>query len=936
LKFSIRWVVIIGCIVLVWSTYLIITPSVYFSTKKVMLQHTRDIMQNIADLTLQETQNFFSIARGSAHLTKKLISSKVVNTDNEHIEKLEQYFFDQLEIYPQFAGIYLALPNGNFYYVSRNGSKSPDGYRTKIIQHSNNEKKISLKWRNKNMEVIAEESDDNDTYDPRKRPWYIKASRENQIIWTDPYIFFTSQKPGITTAGPVYNDTGEIKGIVGVDIQLDVLSTFISKLRVGKTGLAFMMNKNKDVIAFPDPDQLKHSTEENPGQIRLPKIEELDNQICSKAYKSIEWDAIEYNNYSKPIFGTFEFEKEKYYTMFTPVPESKVSWLIGLYLPEKDYFGEINANQKQNQLFSLMLSIIATIAGLIMAGSITKPISELDKEAQNIKNNDYQSLPEIKSGFVEIQRTANTFYEMKKAVIDYKKELLKKEKIHQTITDTANDAIIMANREGKISYWNIAAEKIFGYTKNEADNQPVCNLIIPEKGRDYAAAILASFCDTGNMNLLKDNTEITTIHKNGDTIPVELSMARIKIEKAWYAIAIIRDITTRKITEAEKIGILKRLQQSQKMESIGTLAGGIAHDFNNLLFPVLGNSEILKYEMPEDDPLQENIHEIITATLRASDLAQQILTFSRPESNQIQPVELHPIINEVLKLMRSTIPTSIRIKQDIEKDCGIIKADPTHIHQIIMNLSTNAYHAMEKDSEGELKVSLKKVHIDKPNISPDIEPGDYACLIIADTGSGMDEGTMAKIFDPFFTTKEQGKGTGMGLSVVHGIVTSLKGAMQVSSTPGESTEFRIHLPLSENTAKKEESISIEQVQTGTERILLVDDEKAIIKMEKPILERLGYKVSAHNNSEEALIAFEKEPENYDIVITDMAMPNMQGDILAGEIKKIRPDIPIILCTGFSDKISKEKAQEMGFEGFLLKPIKLENLSIKIRRVLDDN
>ncbi len=935
MKFSIRWVVIIGCVILVWGTHLIITPSVYFSTKKVMLEHTRDIMENISDLTLQKTQNFFSIARGSAHLTKKLISSKVVNTDHDSIEKLEQYFLDQLEIYPQFAGIYLALPNGNFYYVSRNGSKSPDGYRTKIIQHNNNSRKTSLTWRDKDTKVVLREIDSNDTYDPRKRPWYIKAAKESQIIWTDPYIFFTSKKPGITTAGPVYNEKNEIKGIVGVDIQLDVLSKFISKLRVGKTGLAFMMNQNKDVIAFPDPKQLKHASEKKPNQIRLPKITELENPICGEAYDSIEWGKNNHSTLKKSIFGAFQFQNKKYYTMFTPVPESKVSWMIGLYIPEEDYFGEINNNQKRNRIFSLIISIIATIAGLIMTTSITRPISELDYEAQNIKNNDYQSLPEIKSRFIEIQRTANTFHDMKKAVIDYKKELIKKEKIHQTITDTANDAIIMIDIGGKISYWNMAAEIIFGYSKKEATGQSVYTMIIPQKYRESANSRLSNFLITGNRDLLKANIEIITRHKNGNAIPVELSVARIKIENLWYAIAIIRDITIRKAVEAEKINMIKQLKQSQKMESIGTLAGGIAHDFNNLLFPIMGNTEILMIEMPKDNPLQENLQEIMTVTMRASDLAQQILTFARPESYKIQPIELQPIIIETLKLMRSTIPTNIKIKQDIEKDCGIIEADPTHINQIIMNLSTNAYHAMEENPKGEITVILKKIFINETyKISSDLKSGEYACLSIADTGIGIHKDDIEKIFDPFFTTKGKGKGTGMGLSVVHGIVTSMKGIIKVFSEPGKGAEFCIYLPISKNPVKKEKTHTIEQIKTGTERIFLVDDEETIVKMEKTILEGLGYKVTAHTSSTKALKTFTLMPDKFDIVITDMAMPDMSGDILAAEMKKIRPDIPIVLCTGFSNKISKEKAKSMGFKGFLLKPITMEKISIKIRRVLD--
>ena len=935
MKFSIRWVVIIGCIILVWGTHLIITPSTYFSTKNVMLQHTKDIMQNISDLTLQETQNFFSIARGSAHLTKKLIASKVVNTDAGSIGRLEQYFFDQLEIYPQFAGIYLALPNGNFYYVSRNESKSSNGFRTKIIRHTDQGRKINLTWRDENMKTILYETDNYDTYDPRKRPWYIKTVQENQIIWADPYIFFTSQKPGITTSGPVYDSQGNIKGVVGVDIQLDVLSKFISKLRVGKTGLAFMMNKNKDILAFPDPEQLKYANEKKPGQIRLPTINELSNPICGKAYDSIEWGKISESNSQEPIFGTFQYNDEKYYTMFTPVPESKVSWMIGLYIPEKDYFGEINANQKQNLFFSLIISIIATICGLIMASKITKPISELDNEALKIKNNDYNSLSEIKSGFVEIQRTANTFYEMKKAVINYKKELARKELIHKTITDTANDAIIMVSQDGILSYWNTAAEKIFGYTKHEATGNSVSQLIIPEEDRKSADLIITDFCTTGDQVQLKTNIEITTIHKNKKIIPIEYSFARIKIEAAWHAIAIIRDITLRKKAETERINMVKQLQQSQKLKSIGTLAGGIAHDFNNLLFPVLGNTEILMMEMPEDDPLQENLKDIVAATIRASELAKQILTFAHPESNKIQSIKLPPIIDEVLRLMRATLPATIKIEQNIDKHCGKIKADPTHIHQIIMNLSTNAFHSMEDFPEGELKIGLQKLSINETiKIAPDLKHGEYVLLSISDTGVGMDEEVLVKIFDPFFTTKEKDKGTGMGLAVVHGIVTSINGAITVSSEPGKGTEFHVYLPISHAPDMPEKVHTLEQIPRGTERILLVDDEEAIIKMEKQILERLGYTVIEYISSTEALKSFIKAPNKFDIIVTDMAMPNMSGDILASEIRKIRQEIPIILCTGFSNKISKEKAESMGFNAFLLKPIKTEEISKKIRQTLD--
>jgi len=322
--------------------------------------------------------------------------------------------------------------------------------------------------------------------------------------------------------------------------------------------------------------------------------------------------------------------------------------------------------------------------------------------------------------------------------------------------------------------------------------------------------------------------------------------------------------------------------------------------------------------------------------MRASELVKQILTFSSQESGELKLMKMQPIIKEALKLIRSTIPTTIDIKQNIDPKCGVIKADPTQIHQIVMNLCTNAYHAME-DTGGELIISLKKSKLNHYNtISLDIIPGNYACLTISDTGKGMDKQLIQKIFDPFFTTKEQGKGTGMGLSVVHGIVTSMNGTIQVYSEPGKGTQFYVYFPIEKGSFVKHSVQTHETIQGGIDRILLVDDENAIITMEKQMLERLGYHVTSRTSSIEALEAFRDSPDKFNLVITDMAMPNMPGDKLSAELNKIRPDIPILLCTGFSETMSEEKAASLGIKGFLLKPIVMKDLAQKIREVLDEN
>jgi CheY-like chemotaxis protein len=296
-------------------------------------------------------------------------------------------------------------------------------------------------------------------------------------------------------------------------------------------------------------------------------------------------------------------------------------------------------------------------------------------------------------------------------------------------------------------------------------------------------------------------------------------------------------------------------------------------------------------------------------------------------------MKMQPIVKEVLKLIRSTIPTTISIRQDLAADCGAVTADPTQIHQMLMNLTTNAFHAMEENG-GTLTVRLKQIELGKEDqINPDMAPGAYACLTVADTGMGMEKEVVNKIFDPFFTTKVNGKGTGLGLSVVHGIVAGMNGAIQVYSEPGKGTEFHVYLPVIKKMSEEQETLTPDPIPGGCERILLVDDEKAIITMEQQMLERLGYRVTARTGSIEALEAFRAGPDRFDLIITDMAMPNLPGDRLARKLMNIRPDIPILLCTGFSEIMTEEKIQSLGIRGFVLKPIIVKDLAKKIREAL---
>ncbi len=506
--------------------------------------------------------------------------------------------------------------------------------------------------------------------------------------------------------------------------------------------------------------------------------------------------------------------------------------------------------------------------------------------------------------------------------------LRESEKKYRLVFDNANDAIMIHDEQRRILEVNPLACERLGYTHEELTSMTVEQVDTPDEA--------AHLPERGARLMEFGRMVFETVHqrKDGSPVPTEVSSCRIEWDDQPAVMSICRDITERKQAEEGVKNLHAQLQQAQKMEAIGTLAGGIAHDFNNILGAILGYAELAQEDSPVGSMLRKDIDQVVKASHRAKDLVKQILAFSRQVENVRQPIQPALIVREAVKMLRSSLPSTIAITQNIDMDAGLILADPTQIHQIVMNLGSNALHAME-ETGGTLSISLQKKALATADIvsKPGVRPGEFIQLSVGDTGAGIAPELWDKIFDPYFTTKEIGKGTGMGLSIIHGIVKSYGGCVFFQSHPGKGTVFEVMLPIVVEEVVVEAKPA-EVVQFGNERILYVDDEELLAEMGKSMLERLGYQVTVRSSSLEALTTFQNQPEMFDLVITDQTMPGMTGSDLARRIMQIRPFMPIILCTGYSNLISEEKAKSLGIKGFAMKPLARKSISGLIREVLD--
>jgi two-component system cell cycle sensor histidine kinase/response regulator CckA len=508
-------------------------------------------------------------------------------------------------------------------------------------------------------------------------------------------------------------------------------------------------------------------------------------------------------------------------------------------------------------------------------------------------------------------------------IIAEKQLRLSEEKFRRLFSLSSDALFLIENESGEILEINDAAQRQYGFSRDE---------LIGMKNTDLSAEPH----QTRKATVSRYTHIPVRYHrkKDGTVFPVEIIASHLEWNGKEAHLASIRDISFRIQAEKERTDLAARLQRAQKLESIGNLAGGIAHDFNNILTSIIGYSELALVDSDNQTNLKNHLKEVLTAAKRAKELVKQVLAFARQSDEAVKPIRVDIIAKEALRLIRSSIPTTIEIEQDISNSRPIL-GNPTQVHQIFMNLCTNAAQAMTERG-GVLAVRIDDVMIEKEidGRGLDLAPGFYLRISVSDTGTGIAPDVIGNIFDPYFTTKGLAEGTGMGLAVVHGIVESYGGKIAVESQLNQGTCFTLYLPCA-LTPLAPPADPPAKLPTGTERVLIVDDEDPVLDVNSKILEHLGYTVTACRSSFEALELFRAKPHDFDLVLTDMTMPRMTGDKLAAELVKIRPDIAVILCTGYNKKITDEGIAEAGIKAVSMKPLVMSKLATIVRNVLDD-
>lgn len=924
MKISIRGALLLSFLAVIWGTFFLTTTSSQITSEQVLKEHSLVIMENIASYAMEQSQNYLSKAQRATELTKSLLRSKVLVQEDDIA--LENYFLEQLASYPDISGIYLGTPDGDFFFVSRNEKYSDGGIRTKIIRHINGDRQVRYVWRDAERNLVAKEVDLADTYDPRARPWYKGALTTDDIFWSDPYIFYTSQKPGITISGPTYNQEGQLRGIVGVDIEIDQLSTFISNLRIGTHGYAFMLNQNRDVVAFHDVEQLRFLEEGDKASSRLVKIDEFQDKLSRAAFAALNTaqDKTSKILLDRAEYVSFEVDGENYQAMFTPFPDPQWPWIIGMYLPDNDYLGALKQNRVNNYLITFAISVLTSILILFIARSIARPVIGLQRYAEDISVGDFVGTDDqvlTQCHFKEVSETADRFDglmvelgQAREDQIKAEESLRRKEIEYTSLVENLMVGVFRISPQGDVLDANPAFARMLGFsTVDELKSHNITKFLF---NPDDSQQLLETLHENRQIN----NWDLQFL-PNSQQEPIWGSIYCFLKEDStdYYIEGLIEDITERKHSE-------EMLILSERMAAVGTMASGVAHEFNNIHVGVLGYSDLgIRLEnIPE--VARTYFKTIHNASLRARELTINLLRCTNQQSSKMTSADLNTTMRESFALVeRELIKDGVDTEYELG-DVPLIMMDRAQIGQVILNFLINAHHSLIDCSEKKILISSGA-------------NGAQAWVQVKDSGCGIPEDKLSKIFTPFFSTKGEHavsgspqatvSGSGLGLAVCHTIASNHKGRIEVDSQVGVGSSFTLYLPLSVDdedvSVQKAEQLDASLSPKKFGRVLVIDDEQTIRELIKQVLIRDGYEVTVTDDGGEGLKVI--RDEGVDLVLVDLQMPKMSGLDFLGQLQEIeegRRPVVMVVTGKVVDETMSER-QDLGIYCSLAKPFSINEL-----------
>ncbi len=812
MKPSIRSVLVMGIIGLQFITVSAILFSSYVTTEAVLLGHARQIMENVASDTIDRSEDFLSPAQTAADLTQRLADHNVLSSDNP--KSMERYFFEQLRLYPQFAGIYFGATDGSFFYVKRDEEFAEGGFRTKVITQKGEDRHVELLWRDANYNETGRNLDLEDTYDPRTRPWFKKALSTKDLVWTDPYIFFTSRQPGITTAAPVYDRSGTIRGVVGVDIEITEISTFLNRLKIGDSGSAFILNQNSDVIAFPDADKIKVPSSDNSRGLRFTRIEELDDALSRAAFASLSRSGSAIDLKSQQ-FTTFEFTGDTYHAIFAPFKNPNWPWVIAIHVPEDDFLGQIKDNQVFNVYMAMAIAVLACLVGFLLWRSIAQPMAALRANALAITSGDLASTTVVRSRYTEIQETADAFSHMVAALKQHEIEnsaLTEGLRTFSRAVEQSPAAIIITTDNGNIEYINPSFTSLTGYTIGEVSGLLPRELVgqetLSEECKDLLTVVTSGRIWRGELRLKT---------KSGREIWCAMTVSPVRNAEGGkgHFIAIAEDITERKeAQEALKAArdeleirveertrelreeVIDRKRAEERAETANRVKSrflaNMSHELRTPLNAIIGFSDVIRRELfgPMSSPKYMdyacNIHESGTHLLQ---LINDTLDLSAIEAGKLalheEKMDLADVSAAAQRLITPRAESGkVTLESAIDPDLPYLFADELRVKQILINLLSNAVKFTPEGGLVTLSITLDA-------------KSDFI-IKIKDTGIGMDEAGISIAMEVFghvtSAFSKEHEGTGLGLPLTQKLVQAHDGSLHIASALGVGTTVTVKFP----------------------------------------------------------------------------------------------------------------------------------------------